>query len=553
MQQSQSNRVNAIYQASTIPDYQDNPLIEALPPIKSFVDEVVALKPKLSCTHEDIHQSGVDRAHNICRLIDKFFQPLSQHIQLHERLSLMIRGGYVGRNPETGDWARHIQNGYERVLSGNLKAVKFTDVSSTAQSMTLIGCSGNGKTTAVKQLLSLYPQVIYHPDRNLEQVVYLKIDCSHDGSLKELCLNFFRAMDKALGTSNYEKQYSMKKRLGIETLLAAMAQVANTHTVGVLIIDEIQHLSRSRSGGSEKMLNFFVTLVNTIGLPVILVGTPRAREIFEADMRSARRGSGLGAIFWDPMEEEGREWKALTDKLWTLQWLQKRDEVLSDDIRSLWYDLSQGVLDIVVKLYVLCQLRAIATKVERITPKLMQQVYEDELKPVHPMLAALRSGDVEEMIKFSDLKLSNTDKRLLELQKQVATSVKQTPEEFAYQQLRTDEERRVYMALKDEFDSTLLAPVIRQLFDLNPDLTWISLLPLVHEQLTKPERLQPKKDAKPRKGKRASSIKQTQWHTLDSEDLRFVHSQSDSDSEVYITMSKSGLILDIQSLLEKAV
>ncbi|MGR5298054.1 AAA family ATPase [Vibrio mediterranei] len=552
MQQSQSNRVNAIYQASTIPDYQDNPLIEALPPIKSFVDEVVALKPKLSCTHEDIHQSGVDRAHNICRLIDKFFQPLSQHIQLHERLSLMIRGGYVGRNPETGDWARHIQNGYERVLSGNLKAVKFTDVSSTAQSMTLIGCSGNGKTTAVKQLLSLYPQVIYHPDRNLEQVVYLKIDCSHDGSLKELCLNFFRAMDKALGTSNYEKQYSMKKRLGIETLLAAMAQVANTHTVGVLIIDEIQHLSRSRSGGSEKMLNFFVTLVNTIGLPVILVGTPRAREIFEADMRSARRGSGLGAIFWDPMEE-GREWKALTDKLWTLQWLQKRDEVLSDDIRSLWYDLSQGVLDIVVKLYVLCQLRAIATKVERITPKLMQQVYEDELKPVHPMLAALRSGDVEEMIKFSDLKLSNTDKRLLELQKQVATSVKQTPEEFAYQQLRTDEERRVYMALKDEFDSTLLAPVIRQLFDLNPDLTWISLLPLVHEQLTKPERLQPKKDAKPRKGKRASSIKQTQWHTLDSEDLRFVHSQSDSDSEVYTTMSKSGLILDIQSLLEKAV
>ncbi|MGP4587697.1 hypothetical protein ACSSLD_21940 [Escherichia coli] len=184
--------------------------------------------------------------------------------------------------------------------------------------------------------------------------------------------------------------------------------------------------------------------------------------------------------------------------------------MLSDDIRSLWYDLSQGVLDIVVKLYVLCQLRAIATKVERITPKLMQQVYEDELKPVHPMLAALRSGDVEEMIKFSDLKLSNTDKRLLELQKQVATTVKQTPEEFAYQQLRTDEERRVYMALKDEFDSTLLAPVIRQLFDLNPDLTWVSLLPLVHEQLTNPEQLLSKKEPKEGANKRGNSSRLTQ-------------------------------------------
>ena len=551
MKKAESHRVVAVYQTAKLSAYQGNPLIEALPPLNSFLNDSSALKGSLRCTIEDIHLNGVERAHCICRIIDDFFQPLSQHIQLHERLSLMIRGGYVGRNPETGDWAKHIQNGYERVISGDLKAIKFTDVNSTAQSMTLIGCSGNGKTTAMKQLLSLYPQVIYHPDRNFEQVVYLKIDCSHDGSLKELCLNFFRAMDRALGTTNYQKQYSTSKRPSIETLLAAMAQVANSHAVGVLIIDEIQHLSRSRSGGSEKMLNFFVTLVNTIGLPVILVGTPRAREIFEADMRSARRGSGLGAIFWDPMEE-GREWKALTDKLWSLQWVQKRDEVLSDEIRALWYDLSQGVLDIVVKLFVLCQLRAIATRVERITPKLMQQVYQDELKPVHPMLAALRSGDVEEMIKFSDLKLSDTDKKILELRQRVAESAQQTPEEFAYQQLRTDEERRVYMALKDEFDSTLLAPVIRQLFDQNPELTWIGLLPMVNDQLTKSEQLQPKKEAKPNKGARASSIKRAQWHTLDSDDLRFVYSQSDSDTEMYSAMSKSGLVLNIQSLLEKA-
>lgn len=551
MKKAESHRVVAVYQTAKLSAYQGNPLIEALPPLNSFLNDSSALKGSLRCTIEDIHLNGVERAHCICLIIDDFFQPLSQHIQLHERLSLMIRGGYVGRNPETGDWAKHIQNGYERVISGDLKAIKFTDVNSTAQSMTLIGCSGNGKTTAMKQLLSLYPQVIYHPDRNFEQVVYLKIDCSHDGSLKELCLNFFRAMDRALGTTNYQKQYSTSKRPSIETLLAAMAQVANSHAVGVLIIDEIQHLSRSRSGGSEKMLNFFVTLVNTIGLPVILVGTPRAREIFEADMRSARRGSGLGAIFWDPMEE-GREWKALTDKLWSLQWLQKRDEVLSDEIRALWYDLSQGVLDIVVKLFVLCQLRAIATRVERITPKLMQQVYQDELKPVHPMLAALRSGDVEEMIKFSDLKLSDTDKKIMELRQRVAESAQQTPEEFAYQQLRTDEERRVYMALKDEFDSTLLAPVIRQLFDQNPELTWIGLLPMVNDQLTKSEQLQPKKEAKPNKGARASSIKRAQWHTLDSDDLRFVYSQSDSDTEMYSAMSKSGLVLNIQSLLEKA-
>jgi len=45
--------------------------------------------------------------------------------------------------------------------------------------------------------------------------------------------------------------------------MVKMSTLAHTHGLGLLIIDEIQHLSQAKSGGSEKMLNFFVTLVNT--------------------------------------------------------------------------------------------------------------------------------------------------------------------------------------------------------------------------------------------------------------------------------------------------
>lgn len=216
---------------------------------------------------------------------------------LSERISVMIRGGYVGRNPKTGDLQKHLQNGYERVQTGELETFRFEEARSTAQSLLLIGCSGSGKTTSLHRILATYPQVIYHRELNVEQVVYLKIDCSHNGSLKEICLNFFRALDRALG-SNYERRYGLKRH-GIETMLALMSQIANAHALGLLVIDEIQHLSRSRSGGSQEMLNFFVTMVNIIGVPVMLIGTPKAREIFEADLRSARRGAGFGAIFWD--------------------------------------------------------------------------------------------------------------------------------------------------------------------------------------------------------------------------------------------------------------
>lgn len=332
-----TSRITAIYRDTGVEAYKANPLIEALPPLLDAYDATLDLKATLKFEASDLAQSRVIRAHNICRIQDDFFQPLSSHMALNERVSIMIRGGYVGRNPQNGMLQRHLQNGYERVQRGELSAFRYDDVGSTAQSLLLIGCSGCGKTTSLKRILSAYPQVIYHPEMNLEQVVYLKIDCSHNGSLKEICLNFFRALDRALG-ENYEKRYGLKKH-GIETMLALMAQIANAHALGLLVIDEIQHLSRSKSGGSQEMLNFFVTMVNTIGVPVMLIGTPKARDIFEADLRSARRGAGFGAIYWEPMPQyvkgaPNNEWIGFTNNLWKLQLLQKRDLLLSDAQRS---------------------------------------------------------------------------------------------------------------------------------------------------------------------------------------------------------------------------
>ncbi|QAS59592.1 hypothetical protein EI377_01535 [Clostridium septicum] len=70
----------------------------------------------------------------------------------------------------------------------------------------------------------------------------------------------------------------------------------------VLIIDEIQHLSRTKSGGADKMLNFFTTLVN-VGVPIIMVGTMAARDILQSDFRMARRNLGVdGNVIWDRLK-----------------------------------------------------------------------------------------------------------------------------------------------------------------------------------------------------------------------------------------------------------
>ncbi|WP_164907501.1 TniB family NTP-binding protein [Clostridium septicum] len=69
-----------------------------------------------------------------------------------------------------------------------------------------------------------------------------------------------------------------------------------------MIIDEIQHLSRTKSGGADKMLNFFTTLVN-VGVPIIMVGTMAARDILQSDFRMARRNLGVdGNVIWDRLK-----------------------------------------------------------------------------------------------------------------------------------------------------------------------------------------------------------------------------------------------------------
>ena len=92
--------------------------------------------------------------------------------------------------------------------------------------LTIFGTSGGGKTVAIDNVLSLYPQIICHENykgnrimRN--QIVWLKIDCPHNGSELSLCRKFFVKIDELLGTS-HEKD---NRGNNVESLILNMYNV----------------------------------------------------------------------------------------------------------------------------------------------------------------------------------------------------------------------------------------------------------------------------------------------------------------------------------------
>lgn len=547
----------ADYRETGIPRYNDNPFIEALPPILEPNSVIEALRSRVDIVYSDKSASPTKRSHLLVGLMNNFFQPIIRHVQLESKLSIMLREGYVGRNLESGNLAQHLQEGYKRVKDGESASFRYGSLESTASSLAFIGCSGSGKTTTINRILTTYPQCIYHEKHNFNQIVYLKIDCPHDGSLKSLCLHFFRAIDNVLD-ANYEKRYG-QKRHSIETLMNLMGQLSNHHAIGLLIIDEIQHLSISKSGGAEKMLNFFVTLVNTINLPVVMIGTPKARFLFEQDFRSARRGAGMGSVFWEQMKQgnckhSSQEWLSFTNTLWKYQWLNTADTELTEEIRNVWYELSQGILDIVVKIFVLAQFRAIESGIERITVTVLRTTYQEDLKPIHPMIKALQSGVANRIAEYSDLVIPEVDQKILQFQQRINEKLDDVDDEAVYQ--GHEPSIRLHRLLKDTgYDSELLPTVVTQIVKAHPSTKTPQLLIMAIQQLTDLQdspsiSVRGSHNNKP-KAQKPNLIRKNEWQKLDNNDLRFLYSQKSEALPFYDYLKHNNeIVFDFDKWLE---
>ena len=180
-----------------------------------------------------------------------------------------------------------------------------------------------------------------------------------------------------------------------------MARVASLHCLGVLVLDELQNLSEAKSGGHRKMLNFFVGLINTIGLPVVLVGTYKAWSVLSGEFRQMRRGTGQGDLVWNPMKEN-ETWQFFLESLWRYQYVLKPCPLTPELSHALYYE-TQGITDFAIKVYMLAQIRAITTGREQVTEAIIRSVAKDCLCLATPVLSALKTGDKVELQKYEDV------------------------------------------------------------------------------------------------------------------------------------------------------
>ncbi|MCA0151138.1 AAA family ATPase [Rossellomorea vietnamensis] len=391
---------------------QGNPFIEALPNrlgVEQFYNQLYSA-PRIKKDHLNLEIE--DRLELVQQIRPSFWLPMPNHYDKYRGLYTMIKIGYQSRNPLLAIFNKQFAIGWDKILEGGLddNGANIAGNIQTAQSSCEIGISGMGKSKIYERMLKqLFPQVIHHTKyktKNLlmTQVVWLHIECPSGKSVGALCKNFYSEVDKILGSNFYEKHG--EKGGNIDTLAKRMVKVAAQINLGVLVVDEIQNVHKAHSGGDERIIQFLTELVNTMGIPVILIGTFKAMYLFKKSLATTRRGipDSYNENVTSFLVEDSWEWDEFIQSLWSLQYT-KKYTVITDELKQAMYYHSLGIPDIAVKLFMHVQAQAILNcDEEQITPELISGVAAKTLRILDPIARKIREGlNSAELIELDDV------------------------------------------------------------------------------------------------------------------------------------------------------
>lgn len=268
-------------------------------------------------------------------------------------------------------------------------------------SLMIIGTSGMGKSYGLEFTLGHLPQARRHVTRiQAIQILWLHVECPPTGTLKALLLTILLELDQIVGTTYYWDWLSA--RVSTDVLLINVVLILFNHNLGVLVLDELQHLAARGFAESDANLNFFVALMNFLRIPLISVGTYAALSVLNGRLRDGRRLSSEGTLDFPRFEKDEAIAKTLQDYYFQfLPNLKRRP--LTPEFHEKAYDVYQGLHFLLPNLVQRCGVECSYRGEDHVSDEILRYYREVELAPISAALDALASNDPDEIAVFDDL------------------------------------------------------------------------------------------------------------------------------------------------------
>ncbi|BBG85598.1 MULTISPECIES: AAA family ATPase [Aeromonas] len=395
--------------------YRGNPYIEGLGLPLSTAQFYANCEIPFQC---DLDLAGVDESlHSyfirtaIDQLADVYTSP-DEAYRLYDQIRRMIEAGYTRRNPVGAD-VRRLLAAIDRDKAEPWKASHVLSLGLSVQySLLLLGLSGRGKSTMVRQICQQIPQTIEH-DRYTDlhgheiivsrvQVTYLYIEIHDRRGQKALLLNLLESLDAVTGES-----YSHTHRnRSVNELISVVQKSFIGHGVGLLILDEAQNLARSAkneviSNNEKTTMKFLEELLNRVGIPLMFVGTLATMKLFDSEMTLTRRATKNGFMQLVSCDINSSFWLRFIRLICQTRFL-KNQKTSEDVLRQHIHYLSAGIPAIATSLVraTLSYLTLLKPTDQDLSIAALDLCFNREFKILQPALSALRKGDYYQ---FEDL------------------------------------------------------------------------------------------------------------------------------------------------------
>ena len=354
----------------------------------------------------------------------------------------------------------------------------------------LLGYSGCGKSSSLKQLFDNIPQVIMHhpdPGTSIPQITYLVVSCMPNSNFSTLYRQIGEAIDNALG--NPEPIYEVminKKCKSLADKQLKVCQLIETFSIGTIVMDEIQLIdfNTNRENSYEGLLG----IVNKTKVALSVVGTDEAYKKLFTMLRNARRaGDFIDASAYTTDKDY---FNMLVNMLLTWQWLDTPIQ-WSKELSDTLYECSGGIINMLIWLYKWIMLEYIESKskgkIETIDKKFIVRVNNKHFKQLKGAIDIVNQARTEELEDERILTIAEEEKDKYQMPE---SNISNMVYESKMMAKVIDLVREIYV----EFDSDSIGRATRMVLEedvnhrLKPHEVAKQVIAILNEEPVKPKR-----------------------------------------------------------------
>ncbi|MEW8204192.1 MAG: AAA family ATPase [Candidatus Thiodiazotropha endolucinida] len=401
--------------------YANNILVQGL---GQLLDDKEVMKRLLYLPEKptNIHTLTItERRHHLMSLLD-FHIPSKKSVHIYQSIDSLLRQSYRYRDPNrTSTW---------RTLNGEM--IEQQMPRSPALATAIAGHAGTGKTESILRTFGCYPQQVIKHDNFPKlvgphyQVSWLTVDIPDTGRSADLATNLMRAWDAAMAkynptyTPRFEQELAKSRRNGGQ-MLDEWRQVALSHFLGILHLDEIQNLFKlatlkqrratytpnnppELSIVEDQSLRWILSLLNTWQIAVVVSGTPDGIGALTKRLSTTQRiiTGGYHKIVTLTQPNSGEFKELFFEQLIHYQYVNKPIND-SAEFRQLILDLTAGIPRVIIALWFAAHKVSFERGGNDLRFDDFEKASKTLLSPIRQAVTALNSGDPILMAQYEDL------------------------------------------------------------------------------------------------------------------------------------------------------